>query len=399
MVNCLYNPEICEANKKYKKEKKKFLEERENDAKKELINSEKMFKTRLKQKAWKEIYPINNYDFDYKNYTINTNNPFKLGIKNNPTMTNIINSTIKMKKLNNTLLYKPTPNKNTKFGDDISDINNSHIINSLKNIKKKYNNNPLPYPSFLEDFPPDKYPTNKEHSSSYFIKVGNCPTKINNKNECENLGFTWNDNSLRSLNKGVKNFFFTKNNEPLYKNYEYKKKELKRKRSNILELSDIPPINLWKKNYKLCHQNDRVGIGECVHGEKMIDNINLSNNTKYFKPKDYKTRYKYNFENKLSINKLPKTNPKGFCYKPKFIYIDNSAKGFFGMKGYTNSMLNDILSITPDKLLSILSGKSNNIPTNCSNENFINYNETNNIIKICLFFIISYLITIVFKYL
>jgi hypothetical protein len=46
------------------------------------------------------------------------------------------------------------------------------------------------------------------------------------------------------------------------------------------------------------------------------------------------------------------------CYKPRYIYIDNSAKGIFGKKGLQPSMLNDIMSITPDKLSHILSGNS-----------------------------------------
>jgi len=48
--------------------------------------------------------------------------------------------------------------------------------------------------------------------------------------------------------------------------------------------------------------------------------------------------------------------PTGVCYKPRFSYIDNSAKGLYGYNGLAPSMLNDILNITPDKLSSILSG-------------------------------------------
>lgn len=48
--------------------------------------------------------------------------------------------------------------------------------------------------------------------------------------------------------------------------------------------------------------------------------------------------------------------PDGVCFKPRFSYIDNSAKGIYGYNGLAPSMLNDILNITPDKLSQILSG-------------------------------------------
>ena len=48
--------------------------------------------------------------------------------------------------------------------------------------------------------------------------------------------------------------------------------------------------------------------------------------------------------------------PDGVCYKPRFSYIDNSARGLYGYNGIAPSMLNDILNVTPDKLSNILSG-------------------------------------------
>lgn len=53
-----------------------------------------------------------------------------------------------------------------------------------------------------------------------------------------------------------------------------------------------------------------------------------------------------------------KTKLKGACFKPRFTYIDNKARPIFGKKGLQPSMLNDIMSITPDKLYEILSGNS-----------------------------------------
>ena len=53
-------------------------------------------------------------------------------------------------------------------------------------------------------------------------------------------------------------------------------------------------------------------------------------------------------------------NKTGDCYRPKFLYINNEARGMFGnsMRGYTPAMANDVMSITPDKLMAIMSGKA-----------------------------------------
>lgn len=50
--------------------------------------------------------------------------------------------------------------------------------------------------------------------------------------------------------------------------------------------------------------------------------------------------------------------PSGRCFKPRFMYIDNSPKGSKGMKGMVSSIFDDIMSISPDKLSAILSGYS-----------------------------------------
>ena len=54
----------------------------------------------------------------------------------------------------------------------------------------------------------------------------------------------------------------------------------------------------------------------------------------------------------------PKNNPNGLCYRPKFIYVDNSAKGALGMRGLAPSTNYDVMSVTPDKLFPILAGYS-----------------------------------------
>ena len=78
------------------------------------------------------------------------------------------------------------------------------------------------------------------------------------------------------------------------------------------------------------------------------------------------------------VKQKPAQNPpKGYCYKPRFSYINNQSKGFFGQDGFAPSMFNDILNLSPDKLFNILAGYtvdgSGLLP--CIDE-FTNYNKT-----------------------
>ena len=52
------------------------------------------------------------------------------------------------------------------------------------------------------------------------------------------------------------------------------------------------------------------------------------------------------------------TKVKGLCEKPRFAYIDNQAKPLMNQKGLAPAMVNDILSVTPDKLYQIMAGNS-----------------------------------------
>ena len=97
----------------------------------------------------------------------------------------------------------------------------------------------------------------------------------------------------------------------------------------------------------------------------------------------------------------PAEKLKSACYKPRYIYIDNSAKGIFGKKGLQPSMMNDIMSITPDKLFNILAG--NNIEGGgilpCP-EGFLNYRDKSSIknnANIIIFLLIIFSLIIMLK--
>lgn len=108
---------------------------------------------------------------------------------------------------------------------------------------------------------------------------------------------------------------------------------------------------------------------------------------------------------KTSKKAKPVTKLKGSCYKPRYMYIDNSSKGILGKKGLQPSLFADIMSITPDKLFQILAGNSVEgggiLP--CPEE-FINYNSevsknnTRENKKICIImvFLLSLIIYILF---
>ena len=66
MPDCFWFPERCIAEDEYTKEQTKFQVDRIKDAAKKKEEMKKTLKERLVKKEWKNIYPLNNYDFDYE---------------------------------------------------------------------------------------------------------------------------------------------------------------------------------------------------------------------------------------------------------------------------------------------------------------------------------------------
>ena len=208
MPNCKLYPERCKAALDYSREENKFKVERINDATKQRQLIDQTYKNRVDSKEWKNVYPLNNHDFDYNEYVLNKYTPYKLGITNEPSMKGLIDGTLNLSNYVDVMLEDPTPNSNTKAGVD--DINNSNpmIYKHFKGIKDKYSQMPLPYPEFKKDYPESKYPTRGKASSSYFIKTGTCKSKIDNAKVCQEKGFTWMANKL-DLSKNTTQFFKT----------------------------------------------------------------------------------------------------------------------------------------------------------------------------------------------
>ena len=306
--NNIMTPGRCKAATKYANEANKFIKGVVNESKTEtdsshvnLYNTRKISKTR-------DIYPINNHDFDYKTAMIKNHNAYKLGFTNQPTVDYLFKYPVKLNKYLKLLINDPYPNKRTQPGiDDVLDTDKKRMY--IKNKYKIIDSKP-PYPSFAKDYPECRFKTKGKHSSSYFVRTGVCKTKINNQTECERKKFNW-----------VKN-------KPIF-------------------------------------------------------------------PKMFKTMMK------TSTKAKPVTKLEGSCFKPRYMYIDNSSKDVRGKKGLQPSLFADIMSITPDKLFHILAGNSVDgggiLP--CP-EDFVNYNsqtkESNSIKNrnICLIMILLLSLTV-----
>ena len=126
-----------------------------------------------------------------------------------------------------------------------------------------------------------------------------------------------------------------------------------------------------------------IKIGSCPVKSKKTKKDCLNNGYKWYPnivdiPSDFYS----------SKTKAPQT---GNCFKPRYLYIDNSPKDILGNKGPVSSITNDIKNLNPLDLISIFTnGKSNNKelrPLPCK-EGFVNYKKKN--------FIINFIISILF---
>ena len=253
------NPERCDAAKVYYKQLKKFINDTKVNSENNSSSLRQLQDTRLSSGSYKDIYPINNYDFDYQTAMLKKYNVYKTGITNKPTGAALANSPKRIKKYMDVLIKREFPSKKTISGvtDTITDDDD------MKYLKVKYDNlnKKLPYPSFRMDYPECNYPTKGTHSSSYFIRNGTCPTNITDQDTCEKKGYEWGNESTDSISK-IKSL---------------------------------------------------AGIADESQSQ---------------------------------------------CNKPRFMYIDNSAKGYYGNKGLALSLFKDLDDMSPEKLNSIMDGYS-----------------------------------------
>jgi len=290
--NNIVTPGRKAASQEYIQKLNKFVDDTIKEDNSKIKSDLDLLETRKKNEENKNIYPLVNHDFDYKGAIKKEFNPFQLRITNNPSFSNFVNGTMKLSKYARGLITDEFPNNKTVAG--VTDVvgenkQRKYIVDATRLLDNK-----LPYPSFRKDYPECTYPTSGRHSSSYFINVGKCPTRITDKNKCIDKGYSW-----------------------------------------------VPQTDGSAEMKGYIKENDTRGT-ENTEGAGI-------------KPKP-----------------LP---PKGSCYKPRFLYIDNSTKGIFNNDGAVPAMFSEIGSVNPDKLYDIMSGYaisgSGMVP--CSTEEFTNY--------------------------
>jgi hypothetical protein len=198
----------------------------------------------------KLIYPWRNFDWDYSIIVEKNYNPIKHGASSKGTATALVNDISLLVKIIEGFIITANPN-NQSGASDSSKKNNDLVpcnvsLNNINNLNKKINtlqniinkeSNPLSKTIFRqilfeligksqsiikscaklnslkEEELNQKKPYNSiffdkkldgENSSSYYALTGVCPSKISNKVDCENKGYTWMGNPLfKSKNKGV----------------------------------------------------------------------------------------------------------------------------------------------------------------------------------------------------
>jgi len=182
-------PGRCTAAKEYRDELKTFINEAIQSEQKSIPAEKKLMEDRIANKEYRNIYPLKNYDFSYDTSFKKELNPFQLGITNEPTFTNFVDGTLKLKNYLDYMVTKQYPNEQTIAGvsDIVTENKDKQTIIKLKDIE----DSKLPYPSFKKDYPECIYPTKGVNASSYFIRTGTCPTKIVDKQTCLNRGYEW----------------------------------------------------------------------------------------------------------------------------------------------------------------------------------------------------------------
>lgn len=151
------------------------------------------------------VYPWRNYDWDYTEYVKKNYNTKLLKVSGDGTATAIINDVNAILKLIEGLLFDANPDNNSSASNpasrnnDLVDCYNQaggvscQILNAAK---MSYLNQNAPYE---DDF--FKKHLDGQYSSSYFVKVGMCPTNISDKKTCEAKNFKWIPNPLYELPK------------------------------------------------------------------------------------------------------------------------------------------------------------------------------------------------------
>lgn len=272
-------PGRCGKAKEYVAKMKEFIKNAREEDKATLPGDMEQLQERIENEEHKTIYPLLNHDFNYTTMIKKQYTPYALDITNRPTMSGMMDGVRNNVKYVRALMFDPLPNDTSVAGVTdavIEDASRNEIIQ-----RTRQEDNKLPYPSFRKDYPECLYPTTGKYASSYFVKVGQCPTSIKSEAVCLGRGYTWSS---------------VPNPPPESDSFMEPKSAAETDRTTTSRPADVPPP--------------------------------------------------------------PRPPREGTCFKPKFIYVNNRAKGFAQMDGIVVSGLGDLREIAPDRLYSIMSGQS-----------------------------------------
>lgn len=147
------------------------------------------------------VYPWKNFDWDYEAVVAKGYNPKDKGASGAGNLRAIIGDIEAILHIISGFLVDANPNSSASAGDPNAAQNDlvkciQNNINSscgmLNKIKEEARDQKPPYPDpFFQS-----QQLNGEGSSSYFVQVGICPTKIKDEKTCKAKGYTWTPNPL-----------------------------------------------------------------------------------------------------------------------------------------------------------------------------------------------------------
>lgn len=149
------------------------------------------------------VYLWNNHDFDFSQYISQKYDPDKLGFSDKGCVSTTLHDAQKLPLYADALLNAPMPD----YGD-IAGISDTDQDNAgLMQIKSDFADMKEPYPGFRDEYP-EYFPSRVtgKGASSYFVKTGHCPTKIDNIIDCKEKGYDWVPN-FETVPDSVKGFF------------------------------------------------------------------------------------------------------------------------------------------------------------------------------------------------
>ena len=140
-------------------------------------------------------YPLNNYNYNYKNYIDKNYNLEAKGISNQPTFGTFRHNVNKLVDYSDALVLKPIPGDGDVAGiTDIDPKNPEEVAQAQRGFSQG-----LPYRKFRQEYPEKYYRTDGKYSSSYFVQSGFCPVQsAKTAGECKakDPNYIWIDNPV-----------------------------------------------------------------------------------------------------------------------------------------------------------------------------------------------------------